>query len=82
MRVIALDRILVAYASWCGSTAEVAEAVAQVLREDGDMVEVRPAREVEDVGPYKAVVIGSAARIGKLMPDSVNFVKRFRNGMQ
>ena len=56
MRVIALDRILVAYASWCGSTADAAEAVAQALREDGDMVEVRTASQVEQLDQHKKMM--------------------------
>ena len=39
-------KVLVAFATIYGSTDGVAEAVAQVLRESGAEVEVRPARDV------------------------------------
>jgi menaquinone-dependent protoporphyrinogen IX oxidase len=39
---MAEKRILVGYASLCGSTAEVAEAVAEVLRQSGVVVDVCP----------------------------------------
>jgi menaquinone-dependent protoporphyrinogen oxidase len=74
-----LDKgILVAYGSWAGSTAEVAEAVAGELRAGGASVDVRPARDVGDVGPYGAVVLGAAVRAGRLHADAMRFVERHR----
>jgi len=35
------DRILIAYASKCGSTGEVAQAISQVLCDAGATVDVR-----------------------------------------
>ncbi len=57
-------RILVAYATRAGSTAEVAEVVAGVLRESGAEIEVdvRPVREVRVLAGYDAVVLGTAMR--------------------
>jgi menaquinone-dependent protoporphyrinogen oxidase len=73
--------ILVAYASWAGSTAEVAEAVAGELRAGGSVVDVRPAREVTDLTPYGAVVLGGAVRAGRLHADASRFVARHRDGL-
>jgi len=73
--------ILVAYATWAGSTAEVALEVAKVLREHGATVEVRPAKEVKDLGPYGAVVLGTAVRMGKLRKDAKQFVERHREAL-
>jgi menaquinone-dependent protoporphyrinogen oxidase len=67
---------LVAYGSWAGSTAEVAEAIAGELRTGGASVDVRPAREVTDLGPYAAVVLGGAVRAGRLHADVARFVAR------
>lgn len=60
------ERILVAYATKAGSTAEVAEVIGQVLRETGATVDVLPARAVEDLTPYRAVIIGSAVRMERI----------------
>ncbi len=71
-------RVLVAYASWVGSTAEVAEVVAEVLREGGAAVDVQPARKVRDLTHYRAVVLGTAVRIGRVHGDAPKFVQKYR----
>ena len=69
-------KMLVTYATRCGSTAEVAEAIAQELRQGEDVqVDVCTIAEVANLAPYEAVVIGSAIRVGNWLPEAVNFVK-------
>jgi menaquinone-dependent protoporphyrinogen oxidase len=68
-------RILVAYASKSGTTAEVAEVTAQELEGEFTRVELRPMAEVQDLHLYDAAVIGSAIRIGKWLPTAVRFVE-------
>jgi menaquinone-dependent protoporphyrinogen oxidase len=53
-------RILVAYASRAGSTAEVAEVIGRVLREGGPEVDVCPVGDVHSLAGYDALVLGSA----------------------
>ena len=72
------DKILVAYASKCGSTGEVAEAIGQVLCDAGAVVDVRLAQNVTDVSPYRAVIVGSAIRSSKWLPEAVEFVEMHR----
>ena len=69
------DRILVAYASQAGSTAGVAEAIGRTLAESGAQVDVRPMRDVQDLGPYRAVVAGSAIHGGKWLPEAMQWMK-------
>lgn len=69
-------RVLVTYATRCGSTTGVAEAVGQVLGEMGASVDVRPVDEVNDLSPYQAVVVGSAIRRGRWLPEAADFVKK------
>jgi menaquinone-dependent protoporphyrinogen oxidase len=53
-------RVLVAYATKYGATAEIAEKMGQVLRQAGLQTDVLPADRVGDLAPYRAVVLGSA----------------------
>lgn len=74
-------RILVAYASRNGSTAEIAGVIGDVLRGQGHDVHVRPVADIEGVKGYQAVVIGSAARIFRLLPEAVRFALVHRNAL-
>ncbi|MCS6826447.1 MAG: flavodoxin domain-containing protein [Caldilinea sp.] len=68
-------RILVAYATRAGSTAEIAQAIAETLTARGYAVDVRPVKEKLSLDGYAAVVLGSAVRMGAWLPEAVNFVK-------
>lgn len=69
------DKILVAYASRLGSTAEVAEAIGKSLAESGASVDVHRMEDVKDLAPYRAVVAGSAIRGGKWLPEAMQFMQ-------
>ena len=69
-------KVLVAYGTRAGSTASVAERVAAVLKSNGFAAEALPADKVRDVASYGAVVLGSAVRAGKLMPEALKFVEK------
>lgn len=68
-------RTLVAYASRAGSTAEVAEAIGDVLRASGIGVDVRSVKDVTDIAGYDSLVLGSAIWAGKPLPEMRKFVK-------
>jgi menaquinone-dependent protoporphyrinogen oxidase len=72
------QKILVSFASLCGSTAEIAQEVARVLSEKGDLVDLIQARDVSDLSAYKTVVLGSAIRMRKWIPEASEFVSRFQ----
>jgi menaquinone-dependent protoporphyrinogen oxidase len=69
------NRILIAYGSRCGSTGGVAESIGQVLSAAGASVDVRLVKDVNDLSPYQGVIVGSAIRMGKWLPEAVEFVK-------
>ena len=69
------NRILVAYASRAGATAEVAEVIGKTLAENGAQVDVLPMLAVKDLAPYRAVVAGSAIRGKKWLPEAMQFVQ-------
>jgi len=71
-------RVLVTYATWSGSTGEVAEAVGETMRAGGTGVDVLPVRAVETVDVYQAVVLGTPVRLGKPHNDALAFLRRFR----
>jgi menaquinone-dependent protoporphyrinogen oxidase len=64
----------------CGSTRQgtegLAEMVAEGLREEGFVVEVRPPREVDEVSSYEAVVVGGALYALRWHREARRFVKR------
>ncbi len=70
--------VLVAYGSTNGSTAQIAEAVGEVLRKEGLTAEVRPARSVASVESYDAVVVGGGLYAGRWQKDARRFVRRHR----
>jgi len=69
------NRLLIAYGSRCGSTGGVAEAIGQLLSAAGAAVDVNLVKNVNDLSPYQGVIAGSAIRMGKWLPEAVEFVK-------
>jgi menaquinone-dependent protoporphyrinogen oxidase len=59
-----MKRILVAYSTNVGSTAEVAETIGQALQGPEAAIEVRRLEEVRDLGGYEAVVLGGPMIVG------------------
>ena len=74
-------RTLIAYASRAGSTAEVAEAIGEVLRASGIDVDVRSVKDITDVAGYDSLVLGSAIWAGKPLPEMRKFVADHRDAM-
>ncbi len=75
--------ILVAYASMSGSTGEVAGAVGRALCGPNITVDIRLIGKVTDISTYDAVIIGSAIRSSRWLPEAESFLrenrKRLRN---
>ncbi|MCA2201977.1 flavodoxin domain-containing protein [Streptomyces sp. SMS_SU21] len=69
-------KVLVAYGTTNGSTAEIAEAVAGVLREEGLTAEARAAGAVASAASYDAVVVGGGLYAGRWHRDARRFVRR------
>jgi menaquinone-dependent protoporphyrinogen oxidase len=68
-------QLLVAYASKHGSTAEMAEAIGLELETAGHDVDVKPMADVDRLGGYDAVVLGSAVYVGRWLPEATSFVE-------
>ena len=73
------NKILVTYASRTGSTAEIAEAIGKTLSEGGVQVDVIFMNDVKDLSTYQAVVVGSAIRGSKWLPEAMKFIQTHRS---
>jgi len=73
--------LLVAYATRSGSTEEVAQAVAQTLRESGVSVETQPVRNIRSLEPYSAVVLGVPLYMGRMHKDARRFLSTHRSAL-
>jgi menaquinone-dependent protoporphyrinogen oxidase len=74
-------RVLVAHASTHGSTREVADRVAGVMRSAGLDVDVTAAADVGLLRGYDAVVLGGALYTGRLHKDARRFLTRHRDAL-
>jgi len=70
------ERVLVVHASERGSTKDIAEFIGARLRVHGAEVDVRHVKDVLDLAPYGAVVLGSAVHNRALLPGAEFFVLR------
>lgn len=69
------SKVLVAYASKYGNTAEIAERIGKVLQEAGLYTDIIPANRIKKSTDYQAVVLGSAVYIGMWRKEAASFLK-------
>ncbi len=72
-----MAKILVAYATMSGTTADVAQAVGEEIAKAGVQVEVLPIREVKSLAGYDGVVVGGPMIAG-WHRDALSFLRRNR----
>jgi len=70
-------QVLVAYATKYGATAEIAEKIGQVLKDAGQGADVLLVKEVRDLSPYDAVVLGSAVYLAGWRKEAVKFLEKY-----
>jgi menaquinone-dependent protoporphyrinogen oxidase len=75
-------KIVVTYATRAGSTAEVAQAIAERLCKLGFAAEVKPVSEMTSLQGVHAVVLGSAIRFGAWLPEMMKFIHAERAALQ
>lgn len=76
-----MPRILVAYGTKYGATAEIAERIGAALRDAGADAEVRRAREVRSLDGYDAVVLGSGVYMARWRRDALRLLRRLRSDL-
>lgn len=74
--------ILVSYASRYGSTQEVAETIANTLRDAGLVVDIQPMKDVTKLNSYDAVVLGAAIYNARWHPDAHNFLLQHQEDLK
>lgn len=74
-------KVLVAYASYCGTTGGVAEAIGRVFCDRGIDADIRLAKHVNDVSAYSVVIVGSATRNKSWYPEAIELVRKNRQAL-
>lgn len=74
-------RILIAYTSRKGSTAEIAQAIGKELQSAGHPVNITDMKTVSTVEGSDAVVIGTPVYMGHIVKDVKIFVTQHRDGL-
>lgn len=69
-------RVLVTWGSRHGGTEGIARIVVAALERDGFEVDALPSREVGDLTPFDAVIVGGALYANRWHPDAARFVRR------
>ncbi|MEU2287714.1 flavodoxin domain-containing protein [Streptomyces sp. NPDC013178] len=73
--------VLVTYGTTNGSTEQIAETIADVLRKEGLTAETLPAQSVASVESYDAVVVGGGLYAGRWQKHARRFLRRHRRDL-
>jgi menaquinone-dependent protoporphyrinogen oxidase len=73
-------KVLITYATNVGSTADVAEAIGESLRQKGNQADVFGVREVEKVDTYNAVIVGGPMIMG-WHKEALKFIERHQQSL-
>src|SRR5512141_1305705 len=73
--------ILLAYATRYGSTQEVAETIAALLREQGLEVDFQHMQDVKELDNCDAVVLGAAIYNARWHPDAHQFLSQHHKAL-
>jgi menaquinone-dependent protoporphyrinogen oxidase len=74
-------KVLVTYGTWAGSTAGVAEWIAEGLRQTGADVTLVPAEDAPGPEGFDAIVIGSAIRAGMWNKRAKRYVRKHADAL-
>ena len=72
-------RLLVAYATFAGSTVDVAAAIGESLGNHRFAVDVKPLKDNPDLGEYQYIILGSAVHGANWLPEAVQYVKNHQS---
>src|SRR5262245_41205270 len=75
-------KVLVAYGTKNGSTADVADVVADELAAAGVVAEAIPAAQVRSIYGYDAVALSGALYMGRWHRDARRFARRYATALR
>ena len=76
-----MTKILIAYATMTGSTAEVAQVIAEEINKSGLQAEVLPMNQVKNLDGYAGVVVGAPMIMG-WHRSALGFLKKHRGALR
>ena len=76
------NSLLVGYATYAGSTMEVAAAIGEELSQRGFRVDVKPISDSLQLDGYQAVILGSAVQYGAWLPSALKFVQSNQKNLE
>ena len=76
-----MNKYLIAYATWAGATHEVADAIANVLKQHNAQVEVAEAGDINSISEYTAVILGTSIHAGQTNKKFNQFLKAYKNDL-
>ena len=71
-----MEKVLVAFTTWAGSTHQVAEEIASDLKNENLQITVLPAKEVKSINDYSIVIIGTPIHAGQTTGDFNKFLRK------
>ncbi len=74
-----MTKVLIAYASKYGSTKEIAEHIAMMLRRAGLTTEVKDAESVSSLYAYDAIILGSGIYFDTWLPEAKELLESFED---
>jgi menaquinone-dependent protoporphyrinogen IX oxidase len=69
-------KILVGYSTWSGATHEVANAIANHLKESGFQVDILNLKKVKDISLYDVFILGTSIHASHPTGAFLNFIKK------
>jgi menaquinone-dependent protoporphyrinogen oxidase len=76
-------KALIVYGTRYGATANTAEVIADILKQDGFEVKVADAKKekVQSISEFDLIIVGSGIQMGRWTKEPENFLKKFRNDL-